>query len=104
MSTDPYEREAAKAAIHTLQRDLERARREAKDWEEFANDMADKLNVPRGSVRKYVGSAISNRIDELIRADLELMLLQQDTETIREIITKGGSVDDIIKFLNTPSA
>lgn len=104
MSADPYEREAAKAAIHTLQRDLQRAKSDAMEWSDFANDMADKLSVPRGAVRKYVGSAISNRIDELIRTEMELALIQQDIDTIRGMITKGASAQDVLKFLNTPPA
>jgi len=31
-------------------------------------------------------------------------LLRQDFDTIREIITKGGTASDILKFLDTPNA
>lgn len=72
---DPYEREAAKAAVNTLVRENERLR--------------DKH------------AAAAN--DEVIRS-LEVDLLQQDLDTIRRIISKGGSAADILKFLDTPPA
>jgi hypothetical protein len=58
---DPYAREAAKAAIHTLQRALE-------------------------------------------RSELKFALREQDFDTIRSIITKGGTAADVLKFLDTPTA
>lgn len=64
---DPYEREAAKAAIHTLQRDLTRAERDAADWEGLANEIADILKIPKGCIRRHVGSAIINKLTEILK-------------------------------------
>ena len=36
--------------------------------------------------------------------DLKLGMIEQDIETIRKIITKGGSAADVLKFLDTPNA
>jgi hypothetical protein len=66
--SDPYEREAAKAAIHSLQRDLERERK-------------------RHAL-----------------LEMDYTLLNQDIDEIREIITKGGTAAEILKFLDTPNA
>lgn len=45
-------------------------------------------------------------MDENGECLLELMvgLMEQDIATIREIITKGGTAADILKFLDTPNA
>ena len=67
-ASDPYEREAAKAAIHTLQRDLERER------------------------KRYA------------LLEMDYALLNQDIDEIREIITKGGTAAEVLKFLDTPNA
>lgn len=67
-ASDPYEREAAKAAIHTLQRDLERER------------------------KRYA------------LLEMDYALLNQDIDEIREIITKGGTAAEVLKFLDTKQA
>ena len=70
---DPFALEAAKAAVSTLVRDNERLR----DKEAKARNEAT-----------FSGIALS--------------LARQDLLEIREIITKGGSAADILKFLDTP--
>jgi CO dehydrogenase/acetyl-CoA synthase beta subunit len=42
--------------------------------------------------------------NEAMLKSTEVMLLNQDLETIREIITKGGSAADVLKFLDTPES
>ena len=36
--------------------------------------------------------------------ELTIGMMEQDIATIREIITKGGTAADILKFLDTPNA
>ena len=36
--------------------------------------------------------------------DLKITMMEQDIAVIREIITKGGTSADILKFLDTPEA
>jgi len=67
--------EAAKAACNTLVRDNERLRDRAAQSE-----------------------------NDACLAELKIALMEQDMETIREIITKGGTAADILKFLDTPNA
>jgi hypothetical protein len=52
-----------------------------------------------------------NLIDAKIKSEnaeclmeLKASMMDQDIETIREIITKGGTAADILKFLDTPNA
>lgn len=73
-------------------------------WREFVEELADRLKLPKGATRKYVGSGVSNKIDDLIRDSFELALARQDIATIREIITNGGTAADVLKFLYTPNA
>ena len=75
MNTDPYVIEAAKAAINTLVRENERLR-DARAKAENAECLLE----------------------------LKLGMIEQDIETIRKIITKGGTVADVLKFLDTPNA
>jgi hypothetical protein len=35
---------------------------------------------------------------------LKIIMMEQDLETIRKIITKGGTTEDVLKFLDTPNA
>ena len=72
---DPFAMEAAKAACNTLVRDNERLRDRAAQSE-----------------------------NDACLAELKIALMEQDMETIREIITKGGTAADILKFLDTPNA
>lgn len=72
---DPYEREAAKAAVNTLVRENERLR-----------DARAKAENGECLLELTVG------------------MMEQDIATIREIITKGGTAADILKFLDTPNA
>ena len=72
---DPYEREAAKAAVNTLVRENERLRDLRAKCENDANIEA-----------------------------LKVALLRQEFDMIRSIITKGGTAADILKFLDTPNA
>jgi hypothetical protein len=67
--------ESAKAAVNTLVRENERLRDLRSKCENDANLEA-----------------------------LKVALLRQDFDTIREIITKGGTAADILKFLDTPNA
>jgi hypothetical protein len=66
---------AAKAAFNTLIRDNERLR------------------------DKYAAAA-----NDAVLQNLQAELLRQDLETIRKIITKGGSAADVLKFLDTPES
>ena len=72
---DPYVIEAAKAAVNTLVRENERLR-----------DARAKAENGECLLELTVG------------------LMEQDIATIREIITKGGTAADILKFLDTPNA
>ena len=72
---DLYEREAAKAAVNTLVRENERLR-----------DARAKAENGECLLELTVG------------------MMEQDIATIREIITKGGTAADILKFLDTPNA
>ena len=72
---DPYVIEAAKASVNTLVRENERLR-----------DARAKAENGECLLELTVG------------------LMVQDIETIREIITKGGTAADILKFLDTPNA
>ena len=52
-----------------------------------------------------------NLIDAKIKAqnaeclmELKVIMMEQDLETIRKIITNGGTAADILKFLDTPNA
>lgn len=42
--------------------------------------------------------------NEAVLRSLEVDLLQQDFDTIRKIISKGGTAADVLKFLDTPPA
>lgn len=75
INADPYVIEAAKAAINTLVRENERLR-----------------------------SARAKAENAECLLDLKLGMMEQDIETIRKIIAKGGSAADILKFLDTPNA
>jgi len=68
---------------------------------------AERLEIERNQLR------IKNEtiIDAKIKAEnaeclmeLKASMMGQDIETIRKIITKGGTAADILKFLDTPSA
>ena len=72
---DPYEREAAKAAVNTLVRKNERLR-----------------------------DARAKAENSECLLELTIGMMEQDIATIREIITKGGTAADILKFLDTPNA
>ena len=72
---DPYVIEAAKAAVNTLVRENERLR-----------------------------SARAKAENGECLLELTVGLMGQDIETIRKIITKGGTATDILKFLDTPNA
>ena len=52
-----------------------------------------------------------NLIDAKIKAqnaeclmELKVIMMEQDLETIRKIITNGGTAEDVLKFLDTPNA
>lgn len=72
---DPYVIEAAKAAVNTLVRENERLR-----------DARAKAENGECLLELTVG------------------LMEQDIETIREIITKGGTAAEVLKFLDTKQA
>jgi hypothetical protein len=72
---DPYVIEAAKAAVNTLVRENERLR-----------------------------SARAKAENGECLLELTVGMMEQDIATIREIITKGGTAADILKFLDTPNA
>ena len=74
-NTDPYVIENAKAAINTLVRENERLR-----------------------------SARAKAENAECLLELKLGMIEQDIETIRKIIAKGGTAADVLKFLNTPNA
>jgi hypothetical protein len=68
---------------------------------------AERLEIERNQLR------IKNEtlIDAKIKAEnaeclmeLKVEMMDQDLETIRKIITKGGTVADVLKFLDTPPA
>lgn len=75
INNDSYVIEAAKAAINTLVRENERLR-----------------------------SARAKAQNAECLMELKASMMDQDIETIRKIITKGGTAADILKFLDTPSA
>ena len=75
LRTDLFAMEGAKAAVNTLVRENERLRDLRAKCENDANIEA-----------------------------LKVALLRQDFDTIRSIITKGGTAADILKFLDTPNA
>lgn len=75
LGTDLFAMEGAKAAVNTLVRENERLRDLRAKCENDANIEA-----------------------------LKVALLHQDFDTIRSIITKGGTAADILKFLDTPNA
>jgi len=70
-----YDLEAAKAAVNTLVRDNERLR-----------------------------DRVAKAENESCLLQLEVGMMEQDISTIREIIAKGGTAADILKFLDTPEA
>ena len=72
---DPFAMEAAKAAVNTLVRENERLR-----------DARAKAENGECLLELTVG------------------MMEQDIATIREIIAKGGTAADILKFLDTPYA
>ena len=74
-NADPYVVENAKAAINTLVRENERLR-----------------------------SARAKAENAECMLELKLGMIEQDIETIRKIIAKGGTAADILKFLDTPNA
>lgn len=68
---------------------------------------ANKLERERNQLR----IKNENLIDAKIKAEnaeclmaLKVIMVEQDLETIRKIITKGGTAADILKFLDTPPA
>jgi hypothetical protein len=67
--------EAAKAAVNTLVRENERLR-----------------------------SARAKAENRECLLELTVGMMTQDMETIREIITKGGTAAEVLKFLDTPYA
>jgi hypothetical protein len=42
--------------------------------------------------------------NEAVLLQLQVELMNQDLATLRQIIAKGGSPSDILKFLDTPEA
>ena len=48
-------------------------------------------------------AALNTLNRKLDREQLKVAILRQDFEVIRKIIRKGGSVDDVIKFLDSPT-
>jgi hypothetical protein len=42
--------------------------------------------------------------NEVVLNNLKASMLEQDINTIRSIITKGGTTDEVIAFLDTPNA
>lgn len=70
---DPFVIQAGKAAVNTLVRENERLR-----------------------------DARAKAENDACLHELETRVLEHDIATIREIITKGGSTADILKFLDTP--
>ncbi len=74
-AADPFIGHAAQAAINTLIFDNERLR------------------------DKHAEAA-----NEATRLSLQITLIKQDFDTIRSIITKGGTTADVLKFLDTPNA
>lgn len=75
INNDSYVIEAAKAAINTLVRENERLR-----------------------------SARAKAENAECMMELKASMMEQDLETIRKIITNGGTAADILKFLDTPPA
>ena len=67
--------EAAKAAVNTLTRENERLRDRKAKAENHA-----------------------------VLLDLQAELAKQDLNTIREILAKGGTAADILRFLDTPES
>jgi hypothetical protein len=68
---------------------------------------ARKLELERNQLR----IKNENLIDAKIKAqnaeclmELKVIMMEQDLETIRKIITNGGTAADILKFLDTPPA
>jgi hypothetical protein len=72
---DPFAMQAAKAAWNTLVRENERLR-----------------------------DARAKAENAACLHDLKIAMMEQDIAVIREIITKGGTSADILKFLDTPEA
>ena len=68
---------------------------------------AKKLERERNQLRrkneKLLDAKIKAENTECL-LDLKLGMIEQDIETIRKIITKGGTAADILKFLDTPNA
>jgi len=75
LRTDLFAMEGAKAAVNTLVRENERLR--------------------DARAKAENGECL---------LELTIGMMEQDIATIREIITKGGTAADILKFLDTPNA
>lgn len=72
---DAFALEAAKAAVNTLVRENERLR-----------------------------DRVAKAENDSCLLHLEVGMMEQDIQTIRDLIAKGGTVADILKFLDTPEA
>jgi hypothetical protein len=68
---------------------------------------ARKLELERNQLRikneNLIDAKIKSENAECLM-ELKASMMDQDIETIREIITKGGTAADILKFLDTPNA
>jgi hypothetical protein len=69
----------------------------------FAQQMERERNQLRIKNENLIDAKIKAQNAECLM-ELKASMMDQDLETIRKIITKGGTVADVLKFLDTPPA
>lgn len=70
------------------------------EWREEADMREKKLD----SEIEILRDARAKAENDAVMESLKVALLEQDFDTIRSIITKGGNTADVIKFLDLPMA
>ena len=74
-----------------------------REWLNYCRSLELERNHLRRKNETLIDAKIKAENAECLM-DLKLGMIEQDSETIRKIITKGGTAADILKFLDTPKA
>ena len=74
-----------------------------REWLDYCRSLGRERNQLRWKNETLLDAKIKAENAECLM-DLKLGMIEQDIETIRKIITKGGTAADVLKFLDTPNA
>ena len=74
-----------------------------REWLDYCQSLERKENRLKQENETLLDAKIKAKNSECL-LELTLGMMEQDIDTIRKIIAKGGSAADVLKFLDTPNA